>query len=135
MLYALTYYRIRKEEFSFKRDENNEMLKASHRAARSMSLFVAAFMMQWWAMALYGIWQWTIREGPVPLFVFQLGTTFSNLGGVFNGVVYFFLRRQRWKDSQREQEYDPNVFTPDLKLNRRKPFNYELVKNSDKSNG
>eukprot|EP00111_Clytia_hemisphaerica_P004024 TCONS_00011531-protein len=131
-LYGLTYHRIRKEEFSFKRDENNEMLKASHRAARSMSLFVAAFMTQWWAMALYGIWQLTVKE--VPLFVFQLGTTFSNLGGVFNGVVYFFLRRQRIKDSKRDQEYDPNVFTPDLRTNNRKAFNYELVNNSDKSN-
>ena len=112
----LTWYRIRKEEFSFKRDENNEILKSSHRAARSMSLFVAAFMIQWWAMAMYGIWQVTVKNrSRVPLFLFQLGTIFSNIGGVLNAVVYFLIRRQRNVDHVRDEHYKPNVLSPNFK--------------------
>lgn len=99
VLYLLTYFRIKHEEFNFKRGEKhtNELLKASHRAARSMSMFVAAFIIQWWALALYGIWQLAVDE--VPMFVFQLATTFTNIGGILNGIVYFILRRQRQKSS------------------------------------
>lgn len=95
VLYLLTYFRIKHEEFNFKRGakHTNELLKASHRAARSMSMFVAAFIIQWWALALYGIWQLAVDE--VPMFVFQLATTFTNIGGILNGIVYFILRRQR----------------------------------------
>ena len=89
VLYLLTYFRIKHEEFNFKRGakHTNELLKASHRAARSMSMFVAAFIIQWWALALYGIWQLAVDE--VPMFVFQLATTFTNIGGILNGIVYF----------------------------------------------
>jgi len=130
-LYLLTWYRIRKEEFSFKRDENNEVLKSSHRAARSMFLFVAAFMIQWWAMAMYGIWQVTVKS--VPLFLFQLGTIFSNIGGILNAVVYFLIRRQRNIDHARDEHYKPpNVLSPNFKT-LHKPIEYELVKGCNES--
>ena len=71
-----------------------------------MSIFVAAFIIQWWALALYGIWQLIVDE--VPLFIFQLATTFSNLGGVLNGVVYFILRRQRRKGTTSNKSTETN---------------------------
>lgn len=43
-------------------------------------------------MALYGIWQ---MIAPVPQSLFQFVTTFSNIGGILNGVVYIIIRRRR----------------------------------------
>ena len=94
ILYVLTWYRIRKEEPRFKDITGNDakIIRASHRAARTMSLFVAAFLIQWWAMALYGIWQ---LVDIVPQGLFQCVTTFSNVGGVLNAIVYIVIRRRK----------------------------------------
>ena len=67
-------------------------MRASHRAACAMSLFVAAFFVQWWAMALYGVW---VMAGEVPQPVFHFVTTFSNIGGGLNLVVYILIRRRK----------------------------------------
>ena len=57
-----------------------------------MSLFVAAFLIQWWAMALYGISQ---LVAIVPQALFQFVTTFSNVGGILNAIVYIIIRRRK----------------------------------------
>ena len=94
ILYILTWKRIRDETKSIRDTMDNAMpanMRASHRAAKAMSLFVAAFFVQWWAMALYGTWQ---LAGPVPQVIFHFVTTFSNLGGILNLVVYIIIRRK-----------------------------------------
>lgn len=68
-------------------------MRASHRAARAMSMFVAAFFVQWWAMALFGIWGMVTDDIPQPVFHFV--TTFSNIGGVLNLIVYVLIRRKQ----------------------------------------
>lgn len=93
VLYILTWVKIREETMNIRIHEGTKpaSMRASHRAAKAMSLFVAAFFVQWWAMALYGIWQ---LAADVPQVIFHLVTTFSNLGGILNLIVYILIRRK-----------------------------------------
>ena len=67
-------------------------VRAEHQAAKAMSLFVAAFFIQWWALSIYGIWA---LVGQVPEEYFYLLITFDNLGGIFNLGVYIIIRRRK----------------------------------------
>ena len=93
ILYFLTWKRIRDETRRIRYTQGSKpaSMRASHRAAKAMSLFVAAFFIQWWAMALFGIWA---LAGPVPQVIFHLVTTFSNLGGILNLGVFIIIRRR-----------------------------------------
>ncbi|XP_071161988.1 uncharacterized protein [Mytilus edulis] len=92
LLYIISWFRIYRETKAIK--ISRKSLIASHRAAKTMSLFVFAFLVQWWAMATYGIWQWVTD---VPQTLFHFVTTFSNLGGVLNGIVFIIIvRRKRY---------------------------------------
>ena len=95
VLYVLTWYRIHQqcEEVKHSLGKMSATMRASHRAARAMSMFVAAFFVQWWAMALFGVWVMTGDD--VPQSVFHFVTTFSNIGGVLNLVVYILIRRRK----------------------------------------
>jgi len=101
ILYFLTWQRIKKEEPKFKGIDGREAkrVRASHRAARTMSLFVTAFFIQWWAMSVYGIVQ-VSSQIEVPIELFQFVTTFSNVGGILNGIVYVIIRRSQEKHSE-----------------------------------
>ncbi|XP_061174552.1 uncharacterized protein LOC133183633 [Saccostrea echinata] len=96
IVYGLTWKRIRSESKRLQHTLGQEAatIRASLQAAKTMSLFVTAFFAQWWAMALYGIWQ---MIAPVPQTLFQFVTTFSNIGGILNGIVYILIRRRRTK--------------------------------------
>lgn len=96
VLYILTWKRIHDQSEAIKQSLSgmSASMRASHRAARAMSLFVAAFFIQWWAMALYGIWGLADEEN-VPQFVFHVVTTFSNIGGCLNLGVYVLIRRRQ----------------------------------------
>ena len=93
ILYFLTWKRIRDEtkQIRYTLSKKSAKMRASHRAAKAMSLFVAAFFIQWWAMAVFGIWA---LAGDVPQVIFHLVTTFSNLGGILNLGVYIIIRRK-----------------------------------------
>lgn len=65
-------------------------MRMAHNAARNMTFFVAAFFVQWWAFAIYGVWALVDN---VPQILFQLVTIFNNLGGVVNLGVYMFIRK------------------------------------------
>ncbi|WAR00175.1 hypothetical protein MAR_024547 [Mya arenaria] len=99
VLYILTWNQIRKQcnDIKVSLGPMPASMRASHRAARAMSLFVAAFFIQWWAMALYGIWGLGTDDVPQPIFHFV--TTFSNIGGFLNLAVFLIIRR--WKDVNR----------------------------------
>ena len=106
ILYILTWQRIKQEEPKFKgiNGRDARIVRASHRAARTMSLFVTAFFIQWWAMCIYGIVQISSKV-EVPIQLFQFVTTFSNVGGILNGIVYVIIRRRsREKHSETSLE-------------------------------
>ena len=94
VLYVLSWFRIRKETEQLKTSlgKSSQSLRASHRAAKTMSLFVIAFFVQWWAMSLYGIWQ---LVADVPQLLFNFVTTFSNVGGILNGFVFIIIMRRK----------------------------------------
>ncbi|OWF36019.1 uncharacterized protein LOC110442219 [Mizuhopecten yessoensis] len=96
VLYVFTWYRIHTEAKRLKNVIGKEAttVRASHKVARTMSLFVTAFFAQWWAMALYGVWQ---LSADIPQALFQFVTTFSNVGGILNGFVYVIIRRRKMK--------------------------------------
>lgn len=93
--YSLTWYKIRMESKVLRETLGRKAATviASHQIAKTMSLFVTAFFIQWWAMAFYGIWQ--LITNNIPQIIFQFVTTFSNVGGILNGVVYIIIRRRK----------------------------------------
>lgn len=109
VLYILSWYRIYKETKELKDSLGKacRALRASHKAAKTMSLFVTAFFVQWWAMALYGIWQ-LIDE--VPFLLFNFVTTFSNVGGILNGIVFvIIMRRKRQKEEEHTKSSEGKI--------------------------
>ena len=94
LLYTLTWQKIHSETRRIRKTLGSKpaSVKAEHQAAKAMSLFVAAFFVQWWALSIYGIWA---LVGQVPEEYFYLLITFDNLGGVFNLVVYILIRRKK----------------------------------------
>jgi len=123
-LYVLTWWRVRKEEPTFKNQGNNEakVIRASHRIAKNMSLFVGAFCVQWWALVMYGMW--TLTSDNVPQELFQLVVIFVNTGGILNGIVSILIRRR--KSSQQlvsdttysSSERKPHKFLQDINIKR-----------------
>lgn len=91
ILYILTWLRIRKETKRLHLGDSSQLISANFTAARNMSLFVLAFFIQWWAMSMFGIWAYV---APVPQVVYHLVTTFSNIGGILNLIVYVIIRKR-----------------------------------------
>ncbi|XP_062606939.1 uncharacterized protein LOC134268711 [Saccostrea cucullata] len=92
ILYLLTWTRIRSDTERIKHTigQKSVTMRMAHNAARNMTFFVAAFFVQWWAFAIYGVWALVDH---VPQILFQFVTIFNNLGGVVNLVVYIFIRK------------------------------------------
>ena len=95
VLYVLTWSRIHSQTQEIKKTLGTMSvnMKASHRSARAMSMFVAAFFIQWWALPLYGVWG--LVNDDVPQAIFHFVTIFSNIGGVLNLGVYLIIRRRK----------------------------------------
>ncbi|XP_062580351.1 uncharacterized protein LOC134242278 [Saccostrea cucullata] len=94
-LYVLTWIKLRAMEQMLKKSlgKQSSATRTKHAAVRAMSLFVLAFIIQWWAMAMRGIWGFA-QPGGVPAAVHHTVTTFSNIGGILNLGVYLLIRRQ-----------------------------------------
>lgn len=58
-----------------------------------MTLFITVFTVQWWAVAVYGIWQ--IVTDDVPPLVYIFVVVFTNIGGCLNLVVYLSILKKR----------------------------------------
>jgi len=111
ILYGLTWHRINTEAKRLKTSLGNSStaIKASHRAARNMFLFLTAFFIQWWAVAVYGVW---LLFGEAPFALLQVVTIFSNIGGVLNGVVYAIIRHRRRVTESDEGKTQASVAPP-----------------------
>ncbi|XP_043205395.1 uncharacterized protein LOC122372356 [Amphibalanus amphitrite] len=93
VLYVFTWLQIYREARNNKEVLGQSQLSHSVlAAAKTCLLLVAAFFVQWWAMALYGTWQ---LVEPPPQLLFQFVTTFSNTGGVLNFIVFCIIYRRR----------------------------------------
>ena len=119
ILYALTWVRLRSEaqRLKYVLGKDAKTVRASHSAARNMSLFVVAFFVQWWAIAVYGTWQ--LLSDVVPQLIFQFVTTYSNVGGTLNGIVFIIIRRRnRLNKKDKESTGDENVSEESRKGNK-----------------
>lgn len=96
VLYILTWKRIHDQVRAIKLSLGSmpHAMRTSHRAARNMSMFVLAFFVQWWAMAMLGVWI-LVDKKSVPQAVMHFVTTFSNIGGILNLIVYIIIHRRR----------------------------------------
>ncbi|XP_062610876.1 uncharacterized protein LOC134272691 [Saccostrea cucullata] len=95
ILYSMTLRNIYLKEKELKKTLGKQALttRMRHAAARAMSVFVLVFLIQWWAMAVYGLWSF-IEPEAVPAPIYHLVTTFSNVGGILNFGVYLYIRRR-----------------------------------------
>lgn len=94
VLYVLTWWKIHTESKRIKTMLGNEAqtVRASHRAAKMMSLFVTAFFVQWWALGIAIVWY---KFAVIPKEYLTITVIITNLGGVVNGVVYIIIKRRR----------------------------------------
>ena len=93
ILYIFTWLQIYREARRNEQRLGRSQLSGSVLVtAKTCLLLVAAFFVQWWAMALYGTWQ---LIQPPPQLLFQFVTTFSNTGGVLNFIVFCIIYRRR----------------------------------------
>ena len=94
LLYLLTWLRINSEVRKIKCNMGQDppSRKAARRAAKFMSLFVAAFFIQWWSTGLYGAWELFEKAPDVLL---HTCTIFPNIGGALNLGVYVMINKKR----------------------------------------
>lgn len=123
ILYALTYYRL---QMGSKRLNTSRLSSRTKRVARNMILFLLAFFVQYWAAAVFGACQ--LITDNVPTVILYFLTSFTNIGGFLNGIVYLvirhrFLARQRSPDKtsidkvKRSGDVSPNVMRS-LRINQ-----------------
>jgi hypothetical protein len=72
VLYTISWCKIYKETQEIKNSlgKSSRALRATHDAAKTMSLFVLAFFVQWLAFTMFGIWQ-LIENVPLHNNIFQ----------------------------------------------------------------
>ena len=105
VLYLLTWIRIHRDTMRIRETLGTKAasIQASHRAAKCMSLFVAAFFIQWWVVAVYGVWA---LFGTIPQVFFIILIFFSNIGGILNLGVYVIIRRKSLTQSEKAPSTD-----------------------------
>ena len=96
-LYTLTWLKMSSEVRALKKrlGQNPPSRKAALSAAKKMSMFVAAFFVQWCFAAAYGVWELFTKD--VPVIMLHLGTKFPNIGGILNLCIFVIVNRRRQK--------------------------------------
>ena len=96
LLYLLSWWKIRSEVTFIRKNLGQDRRshdKTSIAAAKNMSLFVAAFFIQWFIAGLFGVWS---LVGNTPSVIFHINTILTNLGGVLNLGVFFMVNKRRY---------------------------------------
>jgi hypothetical protein len=119
ILYLLSWYRMHQEtrQLKYSLGKSSQALRLSHRAAKTMSLFIVAFFVQWFPMSLYGIWQ---LIDDVPQLLFNFVTTFSNSGGILNGIVFIIILKRKTAnpESGNKSSDEVNISQPRTRTTR-----------------
>ena len=115
VLYVLTWLKIRSEVNHIRVNlihsgYHPRNRKTARRVAKSMSVFVAAFFIQWWAAGLYGAYG---LFGEIPKIVTHAAVIFSNLGGVLNLCVYILVKRQNMSGLKHRKKWFGKAFHPE----------------------
>ncbi|XP_062580350.1 uncharacterized protein LOC134242277 [Saccostrea cucullata] len=91
ILYSMTLRNIYLKEKELKKTLGKQALttRMRHAAARAMSVFVLVFLIQWWAMAVYGLWSFIEPEAvPAPIYHLTPRVQSSIRGEEFSGPVH-----------------------------------------------
>ncbi|XP_060067600.1 uncharacterized protein LOC132547814 [Ylistrum balloti] len=93
-LYGFTWCRVRIESRALEASLGPTVNASarSHRVARNMFLFLIVYFIQWWPASILSIL--VLFPNP-PVHMIYFVTTFCNIGGILNAVVYFVIRRRR----------------------------------------
>ena len=94
VLYLLSWLKISSEVRQIRANlgQDPPSRMTARRAATSMSMLVAAFLIQWWPTGLWGAWE---LFGKAHETLMHFCVTFANLGGVLNLGVYLIINRKR----------------------------------------
>lgn len=65
-------------------------LRATHRATKTMMLFIAMFLIQWTPCSMFGLWKYLYNTPPE---VVMISVILANSGGVLNGIVFLVIHR------------------------------------------
>ncbi|KAK3093273.1 hypothetical protein FSP39_013533 [Pinctada imbricata] len=115
LLYIVTWYNIRKAARRI-RDVvggNAQSIRASNDSAKIMTTFILAFLVQWWGMGVYGFAEYFGNDDMV---FYMFIVSFTNLGGLFNGIVFLIMRRVRGVRKQRKEDKKEVIQTEMTKI-------------------
>lgn len=103
ILYVLTWTRIYRQVHAVRKTLGTmpASMKASHKAVRTMSLFVSAFFIQWFSLSVYSVW--VLVDSNVPQALVHVITILSNIGGVLNLLVFLIIKRTQTSDNNCRQ--------------------------------
>lgn len=96
ILYGLTWRRIKQKTSRISHTQNLHTVNKSQRAAKTMTMFVIAFFIQWWALTVFSLWILVTPNFPPAML--HIVTIFTNLGGCLNLCVYIIMRRRAVAD-------------------------------------
>ncbi|XP_052762212.1 uncharacterized protein LOC128204844 [Mya arenaria] len=95
-LYILTWFKIRNQVNNLKNTLGplTRTTNAPCKAARNMSMFVLTAFVQWWSVAVFGVWALVVNNpAQIPEILHDIGVIFTNLGGIMNLIIYLKLKR------------------------------------------
>ena len=100
VLYVVTLAKIYKQVYSMRTviGSISPSMQATHKATKTMSMFVLAYIVQWNLPCIYSLW--SSINGSVPQIVLQGVTITANLGGVINLFVFLVIRGKQTSSSQ-----------------------------------
>ena len=100
VLYVVTLAKIYKQVYSIRSVIGSmpPSMQATHKATKTMSMFVLAYIVQWNLPCIYSLW--SSINGSVPQIVLQGVTITANLGGVINLFVFLVIRGKQTSSSQ-----------------------------------
>ncbi|XP_061168974.1 uncharacterized protein LOC133178247 [Saccostrea echinata] len=97
-IYVFIWCRVRWEIGQLQLSKQSQSWRHSHNAAKIMTLFVTAFVVQWTPISASGIISFF---GDVPVVLDYLVITCTNMGGVFNGLAFFVIQIMRKRQKNR----------------------------------
>ncbi|XP_062600697.1 uncharacterized protein LOC134262335 [Saccostrea cucullata] len=112
-LYSLTWFHIRRDAQQIRSVIGAQAQSGTSyiQAAKTMTMFITVFTIQWWAVTVYGIWQ--IISHDVPSIVYIFVVIFTNIGGCLNLIVFISIQKKR----RRIVALDTKVQTSRLPVN------------------
>lgn len=88
--YGMIYYKVCRLTRITASKENTPEGKYT-KVARMMIMFIAAYLFQWWTYVVLSIW---FHFGEPSIWFFLVTIIFTDLGGVYNAVVYTIIRKK-----------------------------------------